>query len=140
MTTSSARIHYKNDNPYQFDPFYIGNCSGFNILLYKVSLLYHIQLTISKLHPFSQKLTTIELHLLFQINKYKTISSFSIAPTIKQLLKLPAATSIMSNSGMAQKSTTRQNLALIDTTNPAKQVDSASDNSGKIDQYYCHGF
>ena len=39
-----------NDKPYQLDQFHIGNCSGLNILLYKVSLLYHIKLTIPELH------------------------------------------------------------------------------------------
>ncbi len=63
-----------------------------------------------------------------------------MAPTIKQPIKPAFATSTMSSASLAQRTISHQNLAVVDTTNPVKQVDSASDNSGKIDQYYCHGF
>ncbi len=78
-----------------------------------------------------------------------------MASTTKQSLKPAPAASTKSRSGLAkpapvistvssfdlaQKSTTCQNLTPVDTTNAAKQVDSACDNSGKTNQYYCHSF
>ncbi len=54
-----------------------------------------------------------------------------MAPTSKQSLKSTSNALTTSSSGLAQRSTTRQNLALIDTTNTVKQIDSAGDNSGK---------
>ena len=50
----SIKNYYKNNNAYQLHLYYIAICFYFNIILYKVSLLYHIHLTILKLYLFSQ--------------------------------------------------------------------------------------
>ena len=63
-----------------------------------------------------------------------------MAFTIKQLLKPVLTTLIASNSGLTQRSITYQNLISMDITNYAKQVDFASDNYSKRDQYYYHDF
>lgn len=52
-----------------------------------------------------------------------------MAFTTKRPPKTAPTMSMTFNSSLAQKSSTRQNPALVDTTNHAKQLDFAFDNS-----------
>lgn len=63
-----------------------------------------------------------------------------MALTTKLPQKSAPTASTTFSSGIAQRSIICQNTASVNTTYSIKQIDSASDNNGKTNQYYYHGF